>query len=837
MANVFLNANESYNINNNNDVVFGGSGNEIITVGAGITGVTVNQLTEGVRLNGAFSAFTFQQQGNQLVVYSGGVVVLTAPLQNDADGTLITTTDGTVQAKVSAAGMTLGSAAVVAGTTAAQATALVPSVASIDATNKTPFVGRVVPPGLVITTSAGTATESAAATLQPAANMTFTVTLSAAQTTATTVNFTTSSPATANAATPGSDYTPITGSVVIAAGATSQTFNVAILDDLTFDGTLANPSGVEVFNVTLSLPVGATGTLANVIAVGTITDGEVNAQPVNTVPAIPVNAALNTAATVPGISVRDANNATLTTVVTATNGLLSAAAGGAIPVALSGVTSITLSGTIADINTALSVITYVSSRVTAGTDTLTVTTTDGLGGTDTKSVVINVNANSLLTASITDNLAGTAGNDFFSGTLANIQTGDTIAGAAGTDTVSLTALAGTVPAFTATNIEVLNLTTVAGATTASLNTANLGTALLNVNFIDLDTGVGNTDDITLTGLLSTVTVGVNRSMANADLSLAAGGGTLNLALGGGVAIALLATTTNPAATLNIVSSGATANSITSLTTGVLAATGVVNISGATAFSLTEDAAGGALTYNGSTATGALTINLAAATTTAPTLSGGSGNDTLTGANAVANTINGNAGNDNITGGNLADTINGGAGNDTIDGGTGADSLVGGDGDDTITAGTGATNDSITGGAGADIINLGGAASGDDTVLMTAAGQTFSAASAAAIVPGTTVLTGLDVINGAIAGDIVSLAGISATFTGAVATTIGGASGTTVALVRGDFINNIFSTNPAGAQSLLVYDVDGAGTGTAVEAIIFVGFAGTATVAAGVVTLA
>lgn len=138
MAQIFLSANESTNIGNNNDVVFSSTGTEVITIGTGITGITVNQATEGVRLNGAFSSFTFQQQGINLVVYQGGVVVVTIPLQNDADGTRITTTDGTVSAFVSSSGMTLGSTTVTAGTTSSQSTTVAPAPASIDTTNKTP---------------------------------------------------------------------------------------------------------------------------------------------------------------------------------------------------------------------------------------------------------------------------------------------------------------------------------------------------------------------------------------------------------------------------------------------------------------------------------------------------------------------------------------------------------------------------------------------------------------------------------------------------------------------------------------------------------------------------
>ncbi|NDD13720.1 MAG: hypothetical protein EB072_14005, partial [Betaproteobacteria bacterium] len=52
------------------------------------------------------------QQGISLLVFDGTTLLAKVPLQTDADGTLITTTNGTMQTKVSAAGMFLGGALV-----------------------------------------------------------------------------------------------------------------------------------------------------------------------------------------------------------------------------------------------------------------------------------------------------------------------------------------------------------------------------------------------------------------------------------------------------------------------------------------------------------------------------------------------------------------------------------------------------------------------------------------------------------------------------------------------------------------------------------------------------
>lgn len=72
----------------------------------------------------------------------------------------------------------------------------------------------------------------------------------------------------------------------------------------------------------------------------------------------------------------------------------------------------------------------------------------------------------------------------------------------------------------------------------------------------------------------------------------------------------------------------------------------------------------------------------------------------------------------ITGGTNADVITAGGGADTINGGAGADSITGGAGADSITAGTGA--DTLVGGSGADTIVLGAANDADVVVYSQAA---------------------------------------------------------------------------------------------------------------------
>jgi chitinase len=94
-------------------------------------------------------------------------------------------------------------------------------------------------------------------------NMTFTVTLSSASTSAVTVNYATSN----GTATAGEDYTATSGQLTFAAGETSKTVNVVINGDATVEQN-------ETFTLTLSNATGAT--IATTSATGTITNDDSN---------------------------------------------------------------------------------------------------------------------------------------------------------------------------------------------------------------------------------------------------------------------------------------------------------------------------------------------------------------------------------------------------------------------------------------------------------------------------------------------------------------------------------------------------------------------------------
>lgn len=100
MAKIFLDLDETnVNIANNGDEVFGQQGDESVVIMPGVTGVVLDGNVEAVTLDGNIGDYLFQQQGNQLLVYSGGVLVATIPVQADDDGSQLTFDDGTFTAE------------------------------------------------------------------------------------------------------------------------------------------------------------------------------------------------------------------------------------------------------------------------------------------------------------------------------------------------------------------------------------------------------------------------------------------------------------------------------------------------------------------------------------------------------------------------------------------------------------------------------------------------------------------------------------------------------------------------------------------------------------------
>ncbi|MCA1793238.1 MAG: trypsin-like serine protease [Desulfobacteraceae bacterium] len=88
MASVFLGINQTgYNIANTGDVVYGQMADESVNILAGVTNIVLDQNIEQVSLAGDMTDFIYQQQGNQLLVFDSGDLVVTIPVQGDQDST------------------------------------------------------------------------------------------------------------------------------------------------------------------------------------------------------------------------------------------------------------------------------------------------------------------------------------------------------------------------------------------------------------------------------------------------------------------------------------------------------------------------------------------------------------------------------------------------------------------------------------------------------------------------------------------------------------------------------------------------------------------------------
>lgn len=375
-----------------------------------------------------------------------------------------------------------------------------------------------------------------------------------------------------------------------------------------------------------------------------------------------------------------------------------------------------------------------------------------LGHYDTFGASENLIAKALTFTTATESLTGSYANDTISGivdgTLAStFMAGDSLDGLAGTDTLTLTNVAGTMTLptdVTVKNIENLILNSGANAITADVSgwtglesitatqtgvDANITiTTESNATSVSVTGGlaVAIADDGT-TNTLATVSLDGNTGVAtidsdalttlsiantdqNATVSAAAGTRALGLTLdtlAGGIITDATATsvtvdTTGGASTIAGLSTAAatslTVNAdqaliITTLTDAAL--TSIV-ITGDSDVSLTTAAGTNPGTVDASAATGAITFD-GALMTTASAITGGSGNDTLTGG-AVADTISGGAGDDTLTGGTGADILTGGTGTNIFafaEGDTGIPTVTNFDTITDWTAGTNIIDDTTT----------------------------------------------------------------------------------------------------------------------------------------------
>ena len=168
-----------------------------------------------------------------------------------------------------------------------------------------------------------------------------------------------------------------TGSVTIAG--TAAQINTA-LAGLAYTGNL-NFNGPDTLTVATN---DGTATDTDTIA---ITVNAVNDAPINTVPAAQT-VAEDTILPIAGVSVADIDSNTLTTTLSVSSGTLNVTAGAGVTG--NGTGSVTITGTAAQINTALAGLAYTGNLNFNGADTLTVVTSDGTAA-DIDTIAITVN--------------------------------------------------------------------------------------------------------------------------------------------------------------------------------------------------------------------------------------------------------------------------------------------------------------------------------------------------------------------------------------------------------------------------------------------------------------
>ena len=168
-----------------------------------------------------------------------------------------------------------------------------------------------------------------------------------------------------------------TASVTIAG--TAAQINAA-LAGLAYTGNL-NFNGPDTLTVATN---DGTATDTDTIA---ITVNAVNDAPINTVPAAQT-VAEDTMLPIAGVSVADIDSSTLTTTLSVSSGTLNVTAGAGVTG--NGTGSVTITGTAAQINTALAGLAYTGNLNFNGADTLTVATSDGTAA-DIDTIAITVN--------------------------------------------------------------------------------------------------------------------------------------------------------------------------------------------------------------------------------------------------------------------------------------------------------------------------------------------------------------------------------------------------------------------------------------------------------------
>lgn len=255
MANITLNEGETLGFTlNGSNIVFGTvAGDETLTIGGGSQTLdgSFNAGGDTVVFTGAASEYSISRNGSSIVVTGPGGTVVTLPAPNpalaDADRPTLQFSDASFDLDTTVTG---GAAVITIGDQEITST---PTAIGDEG-------GEPVPEGITLDVTATDVVEGSG-------DVTYTFTLSEARDTDTVINVVTQS----GSATAGSDYTPFSGTVTIAAGQLTQFLTVAVIDD--------NVAGEPVETVVIGVTTPADVTLdADADLSANITDDAVDSQ-------------------------------------------------------------------------------------------------------------------------------------------------------------------------------------------------------------------------------------------------------------------------------------------------------------------------------------------------------------------------------------------------------------------------------------------------------------------------------------------------------------------------------------------------------------------------------
>jgi serralysin len=117
-AKLFMGVDDFVSVSDAGLSISGGSGMDTVSVITGAANLVLNQNIERINLPLPLSDYTFKQTGIQVNVYdsTGSVLILNVALQNDADGTILSFSDGTASARMQSGGVMVLASAVVSDT-------------------------------------------------------------------------------------------------------------------------------------------------------------------------------------------------------------------------------------------------------------------------------------------------------------------------------------------------------------------------------------------------------------------------------------------------------------------------------------------------------------------------------------------------------------------------------------------------------------------------------------------------------------------------------------------------------------------------------------------------